>query len=159
MCRRTSTESKAGRGLVTQGCVGQGARRPRQLTVAPLLILLVEAGGADPGEGSSCTVLSEVESTCSLSAAPHKGTWDRSEGSSCSRQEVGDPCFHLSCIFSRIGTIISNLGRLAGSSFMQIFISLQIWGEMPGGMVGRSPSRATWQGNRKQNRRACGEQR
>lgn len=38
---------------------------------------------------------------------------------------------------------MSNLGLLAGSSFMQIFISLQMWGEMPGGMVGRRPSRAT----------------
>lgn len=51
--------------------------------------------------------------------------------------------FHLSCIFSRMGAIMSNLGLLAGSSFMQIFISLQMWGEMPGGMVGRSPSSAT----------------
>lgn len=52
--------------------------------------------------------------------------------------------FHLSCIFSRMGTIMSNLGLLAGSSFMQIFISLQMWGEMPGGIVGRSPSSATF---------------
>lgn len=51
---------------------------------------------------------------------------------------------HLSCIFSRIGTIMSNLGLFAGSSFMHIFISLQIWGDMPGGMVGLKPSRATW---------------
>lgn len=50
---------------------------------------------------------------------------------------------HLSCIFSRIGTIMSNLGLFAGSSFMQIFISLQIWGDMPGGIVGLKPSRAT----------------
>lgn len=38
---------------------------------------------------------------------------------------------------------MSNLGRLAGSSFMQIFMSLHTWGEMPGGIVGRRPSRAT----------------
>lgn len=50
---------------------------------------------------------------------------------------------YLSCIFSRMGTIMSNLGRFAGSSFMQIFISLHTWGEMPGGMVGRRPSSAT----------------
>lgn len=50
---------------------------------------------------------------------------------------------YLSCIFSRIGTIMSNLGRLAGSSFMQIFMSLQTCGEMPGGIVGRRPSSAT----------------
>lgn len=55
---------------------------------------------------------------------------------------------YFSCIFSRMGTIMSNLGRLAGSSFMQIFISLQMWGDMPGGMVGRSPSRATWERRR-----------
>lgn len=54
------------------------------------------------------------------------------------------PPLYFSCIFSRMGTIMSNLGRLAGSSFMQIFISLQMCGEMPGGMVGRSPSSATW---------------
>jgi len=51
---------------------------------------------------------------------------------------------HLSCIFSKMGTIMSNLGLLAGSSFMQSLISLQMWGEIPGGMVGRRPSRATW---------------
>lgn len=55
--------------------------------------------------------------------------------------------FYLSCIFSRMGTIMSNLGLLAGSSFMQILISLQMWGEMPGGMVGRRPSSATWRTN------------
>lgn len=55
----------------------------------------------------------------------------------------GGIALYFSCIFSRMGTIMSNLGRLAGSSFMQIFISLQMCGEMPGGMVGRSPSRAT----------------
>lgn len=43
---------------------------------------------------------------------------------------------------------MSNLGRLAGSSFMQIFISLQMCGDMPGGMVGRSPSSATWEHGR-----------
>lgn len=53
------------------------------------------------------------------------------------------PPLYFSCIFSRMGTIMSNLGRLAGSSFIQIFISLQMCGEMPGGMVGRSPSSAT----------------
>lgn len=41
---------------------------------------------------------------------------------------------------------MSNLGLLAGSSFMQILISLQMWGDMPGGMVGRRPSRATYRG-------------
>ena len=55
---------------------------------------------------------------------------------------------YFSCIFSRMGTIMSNLGRLAGSSFMQIFISLQMCGDMPGGMVGRSPSSATWEHGR-----------
>lgn len=54
---------------------------------------------------------------------------------------------YLSCIFSRMGTIMSNLGLLAGSSFMQILISLHMWGEMPGGMVGRRPSSATWRTN------------
>lgn len=39
---------------------------------------------------------------------------------------------------------MSNLGLFAGSSFMHIFISLQIWGDMPGGIVGLKPSRATW---------------
>lgn len=51
---------------------------------------------------------------------------------------------HLSCIFSRMGTIMSNLGLFAGSSFMHIFMSLQMWGEIPGGMVGLRPSKATW---------------
>lgn len=55
---------------------------------------------------------------------------------------------YFSCIFSRMGTIMSNLGRLAGSSFMQIFISLHMCGDMPGGMVGRSPSSATWEQGR-----------
>ena len=45
---------------------------------------------------------------------------------------------------------MSNLGRLAGSSFMQIFMSLQTWGEMPGGMVGRRPSNATCKHKEKQ---------
>lgn len=58
------------------------------------------------------------------------------------------PPLYFSCIFSRMGTIMSNLGRLAGSSFMQIFISLQMCGDMPGGMVGRSPSSATWEHRR-----------
>lgn len=40
---------------------------------------------------------------------------------------------------------MSNLGLFAGSSFMHIFMSLQMWGEMPGGMVGRKPSKATWE--------------
>lgn len=57
------------------------------------------------------------------------------------RRAEGD--FHLSCIFSRIGTIMSNLGLFAGSSFMHIFMSLQMWGEMPGGIVGLKPSKAT----------------
>lgn len=35
-------------------------------------------------------------------------------------------CGYLSCIFSRMGTIMSNLGLFAGSSFMQIFMSLQM---------------------------------
>lgn len=39
---------------------------------------------------------------------------------------------------------MSNLGLLAGSSFMHIFISLQICGDIPGGIVGLKPSRATW---------------
>lgn len=51
--------------------------------------------------------------------------------------------FYLSCILSRMGTIISNFGLLAGSSFMQIFMSLQMCGEMPGGIVGLKPSKAT----------------
>lgn len=51
--------------------------------------------------------------------------------------------FHLSCIFSRIGTIMSNLGLFAGSSFMHIFMSLQMCGDMPGGIVGLKPSKAT----------------
>lgn len=50
---------------------------------------------------------------------------------------------YLSCIFSKMGTIMSNLGLLAGSSFIQILMSLQMWGEIPGGIVGRRPSRAT----------------
>lgn len=40
---------------------------------------------------------------------------------------------------------MSNLGLFAGSSFMQIFMSLQMCGEMPGGMVGLKPSKATWE--------------
>lgn len=40
---------------------------------------------------------------------------------------------------------MSNLGLFAGSSFMHIFMSLQMWGEMPGGMVGLKPSKATWE--------------
>ena len=44
-----------------------------------------------------------------------------------------------------MGTIMSNLGLLAGSSFMQSLMSLQMWGEIPGGIVGRRPSRATWE--------------
>ena len=49
----------------------------------------------------------------------------------------------MSCIFSKMGTIMSNLGLLAGSSFMHSLISLHTWGEIPGGMVGRKPSRDT----------------
>lgn len=52
--------------------------------------------------------------------------------------------FHLSCIFSKIGTIMSNLGLFAGSSFMHIFMSLQMCGEMPGGIMGLKPSKATY---------------
>lgn len=33
---------------------------------------------------------------------------------------------------------------------MQIFMSLQTWGEMPGGMVGRRPSNATCKHKEKQ---------
>ena len=47
---------------------------------------------------------------------------------------------------------MSNLGLLAGSSFMHIFISLQMWGEMPGGIVGLKPSKATWRPNQRNNR-------
>lgn len=39
---------------------------------------------------------------------------------------------------------MSNLGLFAGSSFMQIFMSLQMWGEMPGGIVGLNPSKETY---------------
>lgn len=51
-------------------------------------------------------------------AALPEGTWGR--------PGAARRAPHFSCIFSRIGTIMSNLGRLAGSSFMQIFISLQM---------------------------------
>lgn len=73
-----------------------------------------------------------------------KGTWRWGGREHGSVRHRGGASLYLSCIFSRMGTIMSNFGRLAGSSFMQIFISLQMCGEMPGGMVGRSPSSATW---------------
>lgn len=38
---------------------------------------------------------------------------------------------------------MSNFGLLAGSSFMQIFMSLQMCGEIPGGIVGLKPSKET----------------
>lgn len=36
--------------------------------------------------------------------------------------------------------IISNVGRLPGSSFMQIFINLVKYGDVPGGICTRKPS-------------------
>lgn len=77
-----------------------------------------------------------------------KGTWGWRGREHGSIGWLGGTSLYLSCIFSRMGTIMSNFGRLAGSSFMQIFISLQMCGEMPGGMVGRSPSSATWKQSR-----------
>lgn len=84
-----------------------------------------------------------------LGSGVKEGTWGMAGRGAWQHRVAGrhlPPYF--SCIFSRMGTIMSNFGRLAGSSFMQIFISLQMWGDMPGGMVGRSPSRATWERRR-----------
>ena len=40
--------------------------------------------------------------------------------------------------------IMSKVGRLPGSSFMQILMSLAMWGETPGETVSRSPSVAIY---------------
>lgn len=43
-------------------------------------------------------------------------------------------------ILSKIGTIISNVGRLPGSSFMQIVINFEKYDDVPGGTFNRKPS-------------------
>jgi len=48
-------------------------------------------------------------------------------------------------IFSKIGIIMSNRGLFAASSFMHILIIRDMWCEIPGGILMRRPSNATWQ--------------
>lgn len=56
-------------------------------------------------------------------------------------------CWHhyaFDFIFSKMGIIISKRGRFAASSFMHIFIIRDMWWEIPGGILMRRPSSATW---------------
>ena len=53
-------------------------------------------------------------------------------------------CQAFDFIFSKIGIIISKRGLFAGSSFMQIFTIRDMWCEIPGGILMRRPSSATW---------------
>ncbi len=52
-------------------------------------------------------------------------------------------------IFSRMGVIMSKVGLLPGSSFMQMRINLAMWGLEPGGIDTLSPSRAIWKPEKK----------
>lgn len=56
----------------------------------------------------------------------------------------GERPYPVDFIFSRMGMIMSNLGRFAGSSFMQILTSRVMCCEVPGGIFTRSPSVATF---------------
>ena len=47
-------------------------------------------------------------------------------------------------ILSNMGMIMSKRGRFPGSSFMQILMSLDMCGEIPGGILMRRPSSATF---------------
>lgn len=78
----------------------------------------VEAGGKVQGRLQRGGSVRTARGPWLRAAALLKGAWGW--------PAVATQAPHFSCIFSRIGTIMSNLGRLAGSSFMQIFISLQI---------------------------------